>query len=41
LEADVESYFDTAPASELVSKSSVEKGHGRIEVCLAWALDWR
>ena len=31
LEADVESYFDTAPASELVSKSSVEKGHGRIE----------
>lgn len=31
LEADVESYFDTAPASELVSTSSVEKGHGRIE----------
>ena len=31
LEADVESYFDDAPASELVSKSSVEKGHGRIE----------
>jgi predicted transposase YbfD/YdcC len=31
LEADVESYFNTAPAGELVSKSSVEKGHGRIE----------
>jgi predicted transposase YbfD/YdcC len=32
LEADVEDYFRTAPAAELVSKQpSVEKGHGRIE----------
>jgi len=43
LEADVESYFDTAPASELVSKSSVEKGHGRIETRVytaSSAIDW-
>jgi len=43
LEADVESYFDTAPAAELVSKSSVEKGHGRIETRVytaSSALDW-
>jgi predicted transposase YbfD/YdcC len=31
LEADVEDYFGTAPADELVSKTTVEKGHGRIE----------
>jgi predicted transposase YbfD/YdcC len=32
LEADVEDYFRTAPADELVSQQpSVEKGHGRIE----------
>src|SRR3974377_2300953 len=31
LEADVESYFKTAPAAELVAKTTVEKGHGRIE----------
>jgi predicted transposase YbfD/YdcC len=31
LEADVEDYFRTAPAEELVSKTTVEKGHGRIE----------
>jgi predicted transposase YbfD/YdcC len=31
LEADVEDYFRTAPAGELVNKTSVEKGHGRIE----------
>jgi predicted transposase YbfD/YdcC len=31
LEADVEDYFRTAPADELVSKTTVEKGHGRIE----------
>src|ERR1700694_1677578 len=31
LEADVEDYFATAPADELVSKTTVEKGHGRIE----------
>jgi len=32
LEADVEDYFRTAPADELISKKpTVEKGHGRIE----------
>ncbi len=31
LEADVGDYFPTAPADELVSKTTVEKGHGRIE----------
>jgi len=31
LEADVESYFGDAPESELVTKTTVEKGHGRIE----------
>src|ERR1700738_892151 len=31
LEADIEDYFRTAPADELVSKTTVEKGHGRIE----------
>jgi predicted transposase YbfD/YdcC len=31
LEADVEDYFRTAPAAELVTKTTVEKGHGRIE----------
>jgi predicted transposase YbfD/YdcC len=31
LEADVEDYFRTAPADELVAKTTVEKGHGRIE----------
>jgi predicted transposase YbfD/YdcC len=31
LEADVEEYFRTAPADELVAKTTVEKGHGRIE----------
>lgn len=31
LEADVKSYFDDAPDSELVTKTTVEKGHGRIE----------
>lgn len=31
LEAEVEEYFDTAPKSELVTKTTVEKGHGRIE----------
>lgn len=31
LEADVADYFRTAPKDELVAKSSVEKGHGRIE----------
>jgi predicted transposase YbfD/YdcC len=31
LEADVADYFRTAPQMELVSKTTVEKGHGRIE----------
>src|ERR1700730_14381868 len=31
LETDVEDYFRTAPAAKLVSKTTVEKGHGRIE----------
>lgn len=30
-EAETESYFDTAPACEFVTKTTVEKGHGRIE----------
>ena len=31
LEADVIDYFRTAPADELVTKTTIEKGHGRIE----------
>jgi predicted transposase YbfD/YdcC len=31
LEADVAEYFRTAPASEVTTKTTVEKGHGRIE----------
>jgi predicted transposase YbfD/YdcC len=31
LEAEVEDYFDTAPKNELVTKTTVDKGHGRIE----------
>jgi len=31
LETEVEEYFDTAPKNELVTKTTVEKGHGRIE----------
>jgi predicted transposase YbfD/YdcC len=43
LEAEVEAYFETAPADELVSKTTVEKGHGRIETRLYTAskvVDW-
>jgi predicted transposase YbfD/YdcC len=43
LEADVEDYFRTAPASELVGKTTVEKGHGRIETRIYTAsstVDW-
>jgi len=43
LEGDVESYFGDAPASELVSKTTVEKGHGRIETRTYTAssnIDW-
>ena len=31
LEKDVEDYFETAPQNELTCKTTVEKGHGRIE----------
>jgi predicted transposase YbfD/YdcC len=31
LEAETQSYFDTAPTHELATKTTVEKGHGRIE----------
>jgi predicted transposase YbfD/YdcC len=31
LEAEVEDYFSTAPPAKLISKTTVEKGHGRIE----------
>jgi predicted transposase YbfD/YdcC len=31
LEADTKDYFDTAPDTELEVKTTVEKGHGRIE----------
>jgi len=31
LEAEVADYFGSAPAEELVSKTTIEKGHGRIE----------
>ena len=43
LEADVEDYFRTAPADELVSKTTVEKGHGRIETrtyAASSKIDW-
>lgn len=31
LEAETEEYFNTAPQEELITKTTVEKGHGRIE----------
>ncbi len=43
LEADVVDYFRTAPAAELVTKTAVEKGHGRIETrtyTASKATDW-
>ena len=43
LEADVESYFSSAPADKLVTKTTVEKGHGRIETRVYSAsqeVDW-
>ncbi len=43
LEAEVEAYFETAPAEELVYKTTVEKGHGRIETGVITAskvVDW-
>jgi predicted transposase YbfD/YdcC len=43
LETDVLEYFRTAPPSELVTKTTVEKGHGRIETRVYSAskvVDW-
>jgi predicted transposase YbfD/YdcC len=43
LETEVEDYFRTAPESELVRKTTVEKGHGRIETRIFTAsktVDW-
>jgi predicted transposase YbfD/YdcC len=43
LEADVVDYFRTAPAAELATKTTVEKGHGRIETRTYTAskvIDW-
>src|SRR5208282_243527 len=43
LEAEVESYFNTAPADKLVTKTTIEKGHGRIETRVFTAsneVDW-
>jgi predicted transposase YbfD/YdcC len=42
-EAEVEDYFADSPASELVTKTTVEKGHGRIETRFYTAstnVDW-
>jgi predicted transposase YbfD/YdcC len=39
LETDVEDYFRTAPAAELITKTAVEKGHGRIETRIYAASD--
>ncbi len=43
LEADVLDYFRTAPPAELVTKTTVEKGHGRIETrtyTASKSVDW-
>ena len=43
LEADVEDYFCTAPAAEIATKTTVEKGHGRIETrtyTASQSVDW-
>ncbi len=43
LETDVEDYFRTAPEDEVVRKTTIEKGHGRIETRLFTAsktIDW-
>ena len=43
LEADVLEYFRTAPAAELVTKTTIEKGHGRIETrayAVSGNVDW-
>jgi predicted transposase YbfD/YdcC len=43
LEADVADYFATAPQAEVVNKTTVEKGHGRLETRIFTAsrhVDW-
>src|SRR5262249_32703126 len=43
LEREVEAYFRTAPVDELVTKTTVEKGHGRIETrfyVASGVVDW-
>jgi predicted transposase YbfD/YdcC len=43
LETEVEDYFRTAPDGEVVRKSTIEKGHGRLETRLfaaSKAVDW-
>jgi predicted transposase YbfD/YdcC len=43
MEAEVAAYFETAPKDELVTKTTVEKGHGRIETRIYTAsktVDW-
>jgi predicted transposase YbfD/YdcC len=43
LEAEVEDYFRTAPPDQLVTKTTVEKGHGRLETRIYTAtgeVDW-
>jgi len=43
LETEVEDYFRTAPQGEIVRKTTVEKGHGRIETRIftaSKAVDW-
>lgn len=43
LEKEVEDYFSSAPAEELVTKTDIEKGHGRIETRIytaSNAVDW-
>jgi predicted transposase YbfD/YdcC len=39
LEAEVKDYFATAPAAELAVKTTIEKGHGRIETRIATVSD--
>jgi len=43
LEAEVADYFDSAPVDEVVAKTTVEKGHGRIETrtyAASSTVDW-
>ncbi len=43
LHAEIESYFDTAPAKELACAETLDKGHGRLEIRnhkVSKAIDW-